>query len=94
MDRTDDDIVEKIFEKFSKYFHRCDPFSVSSAFPWYETTGIRGVTDFLFPPPHVHIHRFTADEKDFSLSLEMTGEEGGSPHIVFHTVPQRLVPSH
>ena len=50
MDRTDDDIVEKIFEKFSKYFHRCDPFSVSSAFPWYETTGIRGVTDFLFPP--------------------------------------------
>lgn len=84
---------KKIFEKFSKYFHGCDPFSVSSAFPWYETTGIRGVTDFPFPS-HVHIHRFTADEKDFSLSLEMTGEEGGSPHIVFHTVPQRLVPSH
>ena len=93
MDRTDDVIAEKIFEKFSKYFHRCDPFSVSSAFPWYETTGIRGVTDFPFPH-HVHIHRFTADEKDFSLSLEMTGEEGGSPHIVFHTVLQRLVPSH
>ncbi len=92
MDRTDDVIVEKIFEKFSKYFHRCDPFSVSSAFPWYETTGIRGVTDFPFLP-HVHIHRFTADEKDFSLLLEMTGEEGGSPHIVFHTVPQRPVPS-
>ena len=55
MDRTDDVIVEKIFEKFSKYFHRCDPFSVSSAFPWHETTGIRGVTDFPFPP-HVHIH--------------------------------------
>ena len=93
MDRTDDVNVEKIFEKFSKYFHGCDPFSVSSAFPWYETTGIRGVTDFPFPS-HVHIHRFTADEKDFSLSLEMTGEEGGSPHIVFHTVLQRLVPSH
>ena len=91
MDRTDDVIVGKSLKNFQNIFIGAIPFSVSSAFPWYETTGIRGVTDF---PPHVHIHRFTADEKDFSLSLEMTGEEGGSPHIIFHTVPQGLVPSY
>lgn len=50
MDRTDDVIAEKIFEKFSKYFHRCDPFSVSSAFPWYETTGIRDIVFHTVPP--------------------------------------------
>lgn len=51
-------------------------------------------SDRLPISPHVHIHRFTADEKDFSLSLEMTGEEDGSPHIVCHTVRQSLVSSH
>lgn len=93
MDRTDDVIVEKSLKNFQNIFIGAIPSPYHQRFPWYETTGIREVTDFPFPP-HVHIHRFTADEKDFSLSLEMTGEEGGSPHIVFHTVLQRLVPSH
>ena len=49
---------------------------------------------------HTHIHRFIANEKDFSLSLEMT-RRAGSPHIVFHTatwfvrlsLPRIVIPS-
>ena len=38
-----------------------------------------------FPFPFTRIYRFSANEKDFSLSLEMT-HGAGSPHIVFYTV--------
>ena len=37
-----------------------------------------------FPFPFTRIHRLTANEKDFSLSLEMT-HGAGSPLIIFHT---------
>lgn len=72
MDRTDDVNVENFFEKFSKSLRVRLSFSCIISVSLGKHRYSR--SDRLPISHHVHIHRFTADEKDFSLSLEMTGE--------------------
>ena len=54
----------------------------------------RRQVDNRFPVYVFDTIRFTANDKDFSLPLEMTTQESAVPHSLEAPNPQPLIPSH